>query len=401
MATRRMLLGLLASGALPGLARSAPANIEIPFRVTRNSPWSAVVVNNKDPLAFLIDTGSNVFGITPGAAEALDLTPLGKGRLQALVGRMDVPYYEATEVIIGGAMRERNVLLAGMRAGRRDLISGIIPSAKFGVMGLDFDRQMMVMARAMGDAPEGYHRLETFTGGETRGSAARLGRRSNDEVVVNDLDQRPVVHAELDGQPLRLLVDTGAQSSLLLSPDYVKAKGLWDSYPKSVETGISTAARGARARLVKAGEFKLGPYVFQTPVVTLTDPADHDQDGSDPVDGLIGMELLRRFNFLHHTARRVIYLKPSQALHDVYRHDRGGIAIDLTETGIAVTWLREGGPAAKAGLTVGDKVTGWRGRDGYYGLMWALHGPAGSRIEIQVVRDGKPTMVTVTLEELI
>lgn len=401
MTTRRMMLGLLASGALPGLAWSAPANIEIPFRVTRNRPWSAVVVNNRDPLAFLIDTGSNVFGITPDAAKALDLTPLGKGRLQALVGRMDVPYYEAIEVIIGGAMRERNVLLAGLRAGPRDLISGIIPSAKFGVMGLDFDRQLMIMARAMGDAPEGYVRLETIAGGDTQGSAARLGRRSNEEVVVNSLDQRPVVRAELDGQPLRLLIDTGAPSSLVLFPDYVKAKGLWDSYPRHVETGIMTAVRGARARLVRAGELKLGPYVFQTPVVTLTSPDDSDEDGSDQVDGLIGMELLRRFNFLHHAGRRVLYLKPSQALHDVYRHDRAGTSIDLTDTGIAVTWLREGGPAAKAGLVVGDRVTGWRGRDGYYGLMWALSGAAGSRVEIQVVRDGQPTMLTVTLEELI
>lgn len=401
MVSRRVALGLLAAAASPGLARSAPANIEIPFRVTRNSPWSAVVINGKDPLAFLIDTGSNVFGITPDAVNSLGLQPLGKGRLQALVGRMDVPYYEAIEVIIGGAMRERNVLFAGMRAGPRDLISGMIPSAQFGVMGLDFDRQMMVMARAMGAAPEGYVQLETVAGGDTRGSAARLGRLSSEEVVVNSLDQRPVVLAELDGQPVRLLIDTGAQSSLVLFPDYVKKRGLWDSYPRHVETGIVTMVRQAHARLVRAGEFKLGPYVFQTPVVTLTSPDDSDEDGSDRVDGLIGMELLRRFNFLHHAGRRVLYLKPSQALHDVYRHDRAGTSIDLTDAGIAVTWLRDDGPAAKAGLVVGDKVTGWRGRDGYYGLMWALSGPAGSRIEIQVVRDGRPTMVTVTLEELI
>ena len=74
---------------------------------------------------------------------------------------------------------------------------------------------------------------------------------------------------------------------------------------------------------------------------------------------------------------------------------------DLADEAIRVTWLDPQGPAAKAGLRLGDKVTGWRGTDGYYGLMWALRGPAGSRIDVQLDRDGKPEILTVVLEDRI
>ena len=66
---------------------------------------------------------------------------------------------------------------------------------------------------------------------------------------------------------------------------------------------------------------------------------------------------------------------------------------------LRVIWVRQGGPAARAGLVLGDKVTGWRGKDGYYGLVWALTGAPGTRVEIQVERAGTPSMIAVELQD--
>ena len=379
----------------------AGASAEFPFRVTRNQPWAAVAINEKDPLAFLIDTGSNAFGITPAAASSLALPRFTSVVVQGAVGRTDAPLYLADKLVIGGGVREHDVVLAGMKVGAYDLISGVVPIAKFGVMGLDFDRQLMLVAKSLDGSPEGYESLEVFPGGDTFGSLNRLGANARDEGSVNQLDQRPVIRAELDGSPIKLLVDTGSSASLFLRPDYVKSQGLWDHYPKAVEGSVRTVAATALVRIARAGQLKIGRYLFQTPIVHLGNPADSDVDGNADFQGIIGMELLRRFNLINHPGRKKLYLKPSKAMQDLYRYDRAGLEIDVVEGALKVIWVREGGPAAKAGLVLGDRVTGWRGTDGYYGLVWALTGAPGTRVEIQVQRGATQSLLPVVLEERI
>ena len=397
---RRSALALMAAFGAAGTA-SAGTSAEFPFRVTRNQPWAAVSINEKDPQAFLIDTGSNAFGITPAAAAGLGLARITSGVVQGAIGRVDAPLYVADKLVIGGGVREHDVLLVGLKSGAYDLISGSIPIAKFGVMGLDFDRQLMLVAKSLDGAPEGYDAFGTITGGDTFGSVNRLGTAAQDEGNVNRLDQRPVIKVELDGQPVKLMVDTGSSMSLFLRPDYVRSQGLWDHYPKAAESAVRTIAGTALVRVVRAEQLTIGRYQFKSPIVHLGDPAASGLDGSMDVQGLIGMELLRRFNFINHPGRKRLYLKPSQAMQDVYRYDRAGIEIDAVDSALRVTWVREGGPAARAGLVRGDKVTGWRGKDGYYGLVWALTGPPGTKVEIQVERGGAQVLIPVALEESI
>lgn len=399
--TRRTALAAGASLAFGGVARAASKIVETPFRVTRNRPWAAVTVNGKEPLAFLIDTGATDFHVTPQAASKLGLVPLDTAQVQASVGRYKTSVYRAGTVVIGSGVRERDVYLAGMRPGNYDLISGVIPIARFGVMGLDFDRQQLLMATSLDGEPEGYEAVSTLARGETKGMMNWLGAYSRDPKHMAMLDHRPVVRCVLDGRPINLLVDTGATMSLFIDPDYVRRHNLWDAFANTTEEGVRTAARTAHVRIARASKLEFGRFVFQNPIVTLGNPADSDEDGTDNIDGVIGFELLRRLNFMNHPGRKRLYYKPSAALHDVYRYDRAGIEIDAIDGALRVVWVMPGGPAAKAGLVVGDKVTGWRGKDGYYGLIWALTGAPGTKVEIQVERAGAQTLIPVELQERI
>lgn len=398
---RRTALAMGAGLAFGGVARAAANVVETPFRVTRNRPWAAVTVNGKEPLAFLIDTGATNFHVTPQAVKTLGLTALTTTQVQASVGRFKTEVYRAGTVVIGSGVRERDVYMAGMQPGNYDLISGVIPIAKFGVMGLDFDRQQLLMATALDGDPEGYDFVPTLARGETKGMTNWLGAYSRDPKHMAELDHRPVIRGTLDRRPINLLLDTGATMSLFLAPDYVRRHNLWDSFAKSTEAAVQTSARSAHVRIARAGRLEFGPIAFENPIVTLGNPADSDEDGADNIDGVIGFELLRRLNFLNHPGRKRLYYKPSQALHDVYRYDRAGIEIDAVDGALRVVWVAAGGAAARAGLVVGDKVTGWRGKDGYYGLLWALTGAAGTKVEIQVERGGAQTLIPVELKERI
>lgn len=405
--TRRTAMGnalALSAGLGGGLGlagkASAAALVETPFRVIRNQPWAAVTINGKDPLAFLIDTGANSFFITNPAAATLGLARVGDAQVQAAVGRIQADVYRCQTLVIGGGVKERNVYLGGLDAGNYDFISGIAPIAKFGVMSLDFDRQVLSVARSM-DAPEGYDAFDTIPTGQTFGTTNRMGALARDEMSVNELDQRPIFRAILDGRPVKLLFDTGAHMALHLTPDYVRKHNLWDAYAQTTESAVRTIARTAHVRVARAGKLEFGRFAFEKPIVTLGNPADSTEDGTDIIDGVIGFELIRRLNFFNHPGRKKLYLKPSAALHDVYRYDRAGVEIDAVDGALRVIWVRAGGPAARAGLVIGDKVTGWRGKDGYYGLVWALTGPAGTRVDIQVERAGAQSLITVELAELV
>ena len=140
--------------------------------------------------------------------------------------------------------------------------------------------------------------------------------------------------------------------------------------------------------------------------MSLADPAGQG-DAYRLADGVIGVEMMRRLNFIIDPDRRVAALKPNKAFGDIWRYDRAGLSLDLVAKSIQVVDVAEGGPAWKAGMRKGAVVTGWAGGETpaktspYFGLLWSLQGKPGTEIGIQVDDGGKPFTFGVTLEDRI
>jgi len=206
-----------------------------------------------------------------------------------------------------------------------------------------------------------------------------------------------VIFGSIDGRQMKFIVDTGASDSVFLFPHMVRELGLWNKYPKFRPGRANTLGATVETREVLADNISFGSLTFKKPFVTLADPQSQGKI-YDEADGLLGMELLRRINFILDGDNRAFWIKPNAALNDVYRYDRAGVWISNEGGELRVTGLSHG-PAAEAGLRMGDKVTGWGGQGGYFGLMWALQGAPGAVVSIQVERDGKPEVIGVKLEE--
>lgn len=393
---------LMAAAALfaPGAALAAEDGATYPFSVTRNCAWAAVTLDGKDPpLRFLIDTGSSSFGVLDSKARELGLSRYGKTTAQAAVGRIRLETYGAS-VLLGGAVREPWLPLMGLPSLPQSL-QGLIPLARFRVMGMDFDARKVLIASHLPKDLDGYEPLELDAGRPVSGSLDRMGSYTNDDSNQLIMDHRPVIEAEFDGERVRLGVDSGSDAGLFLFPEYVKEKGLWDRFPNPQAGTSTTLAMTLDVRTVRAERLKIGKFVFAKPIVTLGDPAHADKDGSHREVGLIGMEFLRRLNFISDPQRRRLWIRPNAAIADGYRYDRAGAEVGFADGVAKVTELNPGSPADRAGLKLGDRVTGWRGTDGLDGLSWALKGAPGSTVEIQVERDGARQMVAVVLAEII
>lgn len=396
--TRRGALAAAAALAIPGAARAADS-AKFPFRVTRNRPWTVVAVEGAPPMPFLLDTGAGWYAITDKAAQDLKLTKVDHALAQGVVGRVDSAFYRVRRIMVGGVMEERDLYVSGLPNPLGGGLQGLVPAARVSVMGFDFDAQEISLTRSLTTPPDGYRALAMDLGVQLQGSADPLGVHARSTFAHDNLDLRPIVLAEFDGEPVKLLLDTGSDGGLTLLPAYVKKRGLWDHYARSVPAGMTTIAGQANARLVRAERLKLGNLVFANPVVTLGDPADADRTGGPLAAGIVGMEFLRRLNFIYDPVQRQVWIKPNSVIGDGYRYNRAGAEIEVVDGALRAVSVTEGGPAWRAGLRLGDQITGWRGSDGHEGLVWALTGAPGSTVEIQVSRAGKAELVSVTLED--
>jgi carboxyl-terminal processing protease len=68
--------------------------------------------------------------------------------------------------------------------------------------------------------------------------------------------------------------------------------------------------------------------------------------------------------------------------------------------GLRIVETPEGGAAAQSGLEVGDKIIGIDGAPvrnlNYVEVVERLRGPAGSQVQLEIVRDGRAQTHTVT-----
>jgi S1-C subfamily serine protease len=129
---------------------------------------------------------------------------------------------------------------------------------------------------------------------------------------------------------------------------------------------------------------------------------------SDPnFEGNVGGGLLKRFTVTFDYANQVMYLKPIvPPPADAGRFDRSGMWINAGKAGYDVTDVSPGGPAAEAGIAVGDIITAIDGgpvvMEGLSDARIALRArPAGTKVEIAVTRGAEKKVMTLVLRDQI
>lgn len=154
----------------------------------------------------------------------------------------------------------------------------------------------------------------------------------------------------------RYYFDTGAGMCLLLSTQFVKDSALLTRRKVKV---IPTEAQGLGGKMqmfiTTISEFRVGTYNFRNVPTYLFD--DVTNITSYPsLGGMIGNDLLRRFNLTLNYARKEIYLMPNTHFRDQFDYSYTGLIIYLIDGRIEVTDVIKGSPAEKAGFRIGDFI---------------------------------------------
>ena len=167
----------------------------------------------------------------------------------------------------------------------------------------------------------------------------------------------PQVDGAIDGIPGKMDIDTGSRASLDLLAPFVATHDLEAHYAPKFEATTGYGVGGpARSLVTRAGVLELGGVAVKNVVTELT--TQTQGAFTDPyVAGNVGGGVLKRFNIVFDYDRQQIIFErnANDAKPDTY--DRSGMWINLSDGGFEVMDVVPGGPAAEAGMKVGDEIT--------------------------------------------
>lgn len=168
----------------------------------------------------------------------------------------------------------------------------------------------------------------------------------------------PVVSTTLKDereQKSRFYFDTGAGMCLLLSKEFVQDSSFLRKRTKWYATQAEGLGGKAPMEMGVIRQLRLGPYKFRN-VPTYVFEDVYNVTSYPYLAGLIGNDLLRRFNCWLNYEKREFYLIPNRHVYDPFDYSYTGLAIYREDGAIIVEEVMKGSPAEKAGIQVGDFV---------------------------------------------
>jgi C-terminal processing protease CtpA/Prc len=171
----------------------------------------------------------------------------------------------------------------------------------------------------------------------------------------------------------------------------------------NLDRGLGGESKRIDARL---GYIQLGPFKINAPIVGLSIDSVGAMAAADN-DGPIGNEIMRRFKVTIDYSRQRMMLEPNSHFSDPFESDMSGISIDAEGLDcriFKVADVSEKSPAAQAGIVAGDEIVAIDGKpatqftsDRIEKLL--MHD--GAKVSLNLLRQGKVRVVTITLRRRI
>ena len=201
----------------------------------------------------------------------------------------------------------------------------------------------------------------------------------------------------------RFYFDTGAGLCLLFSSNFATDSAVFSPKRKK-PVRIEGAGLGGKTemQLTTLRNFSLGPFRFrQIPTYIFQDA--YDVTSYPQLAGLIGNDLLRRFNLILNYDRSEIYILPNEAYNQPFDYSYSGISIALIGGKIVVTDVMTESPGEKAGFREGDVVIAINKDTGQdlqtYQAMLRTIGP---KVKVLVQREsGDPVMLSLKVTSIL
>jgi hypothetical protein len=362
----------------------------VPFELLNNHIYVNVKLNGKGPYRLLCDTGgANV--ITPELAKELGVTSQGAFEGRGVGEKSeDIAITKVEKVEVGDA-KIANQVFAVYPLGPFSAVEGV---PQFGLIGYEVFKRFVAKV----DYEKGLLTLWLPAAFTYQGTGTVVPFVFNEHI--------PQVEGSIDGFPGKFDIDTGARNSVTILAPFAEKNHLRDHLGTVVPTvtgwGMGGAARGllARAKVLKLGGVEVG-----APVVDLS----QQKKGAftDPyVAGNVGAGVLKRFNVTFDYGHQTIIFEPNANFARPDTCDRAGMWLNRAADGFEVMDVVEGGPAAAAGVKVGDRIVAIDGTPAEKLPLPEVRErfrtePVGTAVKLAVLAGGQQREVKLLLRDLV
>jgi PDZ domain/Aspartyl protease len=299
--------------------------------------------NFPDTLNFILDTGSGGISLDSGTCRRLRLSPQQSDKtILGIAGIRQVKFLYNETLHLPGL----KVDSLDFHVNDYDILTSVYGDKIDGIIGFSFFSRYIVQINY--DSMQ----ISVFTRGTFRYPRGGYMLRP----IIAGL---PIVGAELKEDSKRhssrFYFDTGAGLCALLSTDYVADSNLLDIRKKIYYTQAQGMGGKANMQLTTVKEVKVGPYRFRNVPTYLFDD-QYNVTSYPSLAGLVGNDILRRFNVTLNYERRSIYLLPNSHYKDLFDYSYTGLSLYWENGEVRVGDIMQGSPAEKAGLKEGDVV---------------------------------------------
>jgi predicted aspartyl protease len=153
----------------------------------------------------------------------------------------------------------------------------------------------------------------------------------------------------------KFFLDTGAGLCFLMSNDFEKDSTVLKKGKKIVITQAEGIGGKQRMELTTVKMVQMGPYKFRN-VPTYVFEDVNNITSYPHIGGLLGNDIMRRFNMYINYPAREFYFKPNSHYNELFDYSYTGMSLYQTTEGIIVSDIQKDGPAEKSGLQEDDLI---------------------------------------------
>ncbi len=302
----------------------------------------ALIDSHPDTLNFVLDTGSSGISLDSATAEYLGMNPVPSERtIRGIAGIRKVNFLYNRSLHFPGLTVENldfhindYELLTTVYGERIDGIIGYSIISRY-ILKIDYDSmKLSFFSKGTMRYPKGGYLLKP---------------------TISQLVSQPMRVKDEKAIYSRFLFDIGAGLCLLLSREFVDDSAFFSKKRKRYIKEAEGLGGKIDMELTVMKEARVGPYKFRNVPVFIFDD-EYNVSSYPYMGGIVGNDLLRRFNVILNYGKGDIHITPNTHYNDVFDYSYSGIELYLLNGVIIVGDVAKGSPAEAVGLKEGDEV---------------------------------------------
>lgn len=199
----------------------------------------------------------------------------------------------------------------------------------------------------------------------------------------------------------RFIFDTGAGLCLLLNKDFVEDSSFLKKKKKIYTTQAEGLGGKKTMQLTVIKSASIGPFKFRkVPAYIFQD--EYNVTSYPQMAGIIGNDLLRRFNVILNYPDQAIHLRPNGKYNDAFDYSYTGLSIYLINNEVTVIDIVKGSPGDVAGFKTGDVIMAidnnfTKNIQNFKAAMQV----AGSKLSVLIFRNNVPMLLPLHVKNIL